>query len=373
MAATASTSSSSTSAACSSSPVGSAPMRELSRHRHRRGAVGPLAGLPLGAPLRGRAVLARGVRRRRRGRLGARAGAGGVPARRSPDGPNAPYQGALELVDAVRRRCRPGCLSNMNPSSGRANYEAIAADARPSPSASSPSSSAWSSPTPPVFEAVAARLPVPRQRVLFLDDNAVNVDAAPRRAGSRPVTCAASTARAGLPWWPQGVLGGLSRPRRPDPAERRLGQPRRLCQHAAMVANGPMLRLLPRLDDDVAFFWTSGEDGVLRFLRCNDCGFFIHPPGPVCPRCLSRNVAPAAVSGRGHVETFTVNYQQWIPGSDPYIIAWVSIDEQPDVPAHDEPGRRRARGRAHRHAGARGLRARRGRLAPALHAGGGAS
>jgi uncharacterized protein len=98
-----------------------------------------------------------------------------------------------------------------------------------------------------------------------------------------------------------------------------------------MVANGPLLRLLPRLDDDVRFFWTSGADGVLRFLRCNDCGFYIHPPGPVRPRCISRNVAPAAVSGRGHVETFTVNYQQWIPGSEPYIIAWVSIDEQPDV------------------------------------------
>ncbi len=98
-----------------------------------------------------------------------------------------------------------------------------------------------------------------------------------------------------------------------------------------MVANGPMLRLLPRLSDDVAFFWTSGADGVLRFLRCNACGFSIHPPGPVCPRCLSRDVAPHEVSGRGHVETFTVNYQQWIPGSDPYIIAWVSIDEQPDV------------------------------------------
>jgi uncharacterized OB-fold protein len=98
-----------------------------------------------------------------------------------------------------------------------------------------------------------------------------------------------------------------------------------------MVANGPMLRLLPRLDDNVTFFWTSGEDGVLRFLHCNDCGFYIHPPGPVCPRCLSRNVSPKEVSGRGRVETFTVNYQQWIPGSDPYIIAWVSIDEQPDV------------------------------------------
>ncbi len=101
--------------------------------------------------------------------------------------------------------------------------------------------------------------------------------------------------------------------------------------HAAMVAHGPSLRLLPRLSDDNAFFWTSGQDGVLRLLRCNACGSFIHPPGPICPRCLSRDVSPQEVSGRGTVETFSVNHQQWIPGSDPYIIAWVSIAEQPDV------------------------------------------
>jgi uncharacterized OB-fold protein len=98
-----------------------------------------------------------------------------------------------------------------------------------------------------------------------------------------------------------------------------------------MVANGPMMRLLPRLTDDVAFYWASGEDGTLRLLRCKACGYFNHPPGPVCRRCLSRDVAPQAVSGRGTVETYTVNYQQWIPGSEPYIIAWVSIEEQPDV------------------------------------------
>jgi uncharacterized OB-fold protein len=101
--------------------------------------------------------------------------------------------------------------------------------------------------------------------------------------------------------------------------------------HAAMVANGPSLRLLPRLSEDNEFFWTAGADGVLKFLRCNACHFYIHPPGPICRRCLSRDLEPHAVSGRGRVETFSVNYQQWIPGSDPYIIAWVSIDEQPDV------------------------------------------
>ncbi len=98
-----------------------------------------------------------------------------------------------------------------------------------------------------------------------------------------------------------------------------------------VVAHGPLLRLLPRLEDDVAFYWTSGADGTLRLLRCHACGYFVHPPGPVCPRCLSRDLGPEQVSGRGRVESFTVNHQQWIPGSDPYIIAWVSVEEQPEL------------------------------------------
>ena len=98
-----------------------------------------------------------------------------------------------------------------------------------------------------------------------------------------------------------------------------------------MLANGPSFRLLPRLDESTTFYWHSGEDEKLRILHCNNCGFYIHPPGPICPRCLSRDVAPKVMSGRGRVETFTINYQQWIPGSEPYAIAWVSLNEQPSV------------------------------------------
>ena len=42
-------------------------------------------------------------------------------------------------------------------------------------------------------------------------------------------------------------------------------------------------------------------------------------------------MAPQAVSGRATVHSFTVNHQQWIPGSDPYVIGLVAIAEQPDV------------------------------------------
>jgi uncharacterized OB-fold protein len=98
-----------------------------------------------------------------------------------------------------------------------------------------------------------------------------------------------------------------------------------------MTANGPPFRLLPRVDDDNRFFWTSGADGKLRFQRCQQCQTYIHPPAPRCPFCMTDSLRPEAVSGRGKVESFTVNHQQWIPGGDVYVIAWVSIAEQEDV------------------------------------------
>jgi uncharacterized OB-fold protein len=98
-----------------------------------------------------------------------------------------------------------------------------------------------------------------------------------------------------------------------------------------VTASGPPIRLLPRTDGASGFFWTSGADGRLRFLHCDDCGRLVHPPAPRCPDCLSPDVAPRPVSGRATVHAFTVNHQQWIPGADPYVVALVAVDEQPDV------------------------------------------
>lgn len=88
-------------------------------------------------------------------------------------------------------------------------------------------------------------------------------------------------------------------------------------------------RVLPELDKLNTFFWTSGADGKLRILRCSDCGHWLHPPGIICPQCLSRNLAPQAVSGLGTIEALTINHQPWAPGQPvPYAVAIVSLDEQ---------------------------------------------
>jgi uncharacterized protein len=98
-----------------------------------------------------------------------------------------------------------------------------------------------------------------------------------------------------------------------------------------VTANGPPFRVLPRLDQGNSFFWTSGAEGKLRFLRCSSCQKFVHPPVPRCPYCLGPSLAPEATSGRGVLHSFTVNYQQWIPDSEPYVIGLVTIAEQDDV------------------------------------------
>jgi uncharacterized OB-fold protein len=90
-------------------------------------------------------------------------------------------------------------------------------------------------------------------------------------------------------------------------------------------------RVQPVLDDEHRFFWTAGAEGELRFLRCQSCGYYLHPPIPRCPRCGSREVAPEAVSGRGEVFTYTVNHQSWDGSTDPYVIAIVQLPEQEDL------------------------------------------
>ena len=91
-------------------------------------------------------------------------------------------------------------------------------------------------------------------------------------------------------------------------------------------------RVLPRIDDTNEYFWTAGRDGQLKFLRCQDDGTYIHPPAPVCPVCLSRDVLAEPVSGRATVATFTINHQPWYPGLDPpYVVAIVEIEEDPKV------------------------------------------
>lgn len=90
-----------------------------------------------------------------------------------------------------------------------------------------------------------------------------------------------------------------------------------------------MQRKLPRVTADTAPFWHGGSTGVLNMHYCGSCSRYFHPPAPVCPVCWSLEVGPRAVSGRGTVMTYTVNYQAWHPDLQvPYVVAIIELEEQ---------------------------------------------
>lgn len=67
-------------------------------------------------------------------------------------------------------------------------------------------------------------------------------------------------------------------------------------------------------------------------MRCDDCGEYTHPPRQICRHCQSENMAPEAVAGTGAIDTYTINYQAWMPGLEvPYVIARVRLDGVPGV------------------------------------------
>lgn len=86
---------------------------------------------------------------------------------------------------------------------------------------------------------------------------------------------------------------------------------------------------LPALEPETEAFWRGCKEGRLQIIRCVACGWYVHPPRPVCPRCQCDELRWETVSGRATVVSFTVNHQSWIPTMDvPYVIALVELVEQ---------------------------------------------
>lgn len=91
-----------------------------------------------------------------------------------------------------------------------------------------------------------------------------------------------------------------------------------------MTDTTPTGRPLPALTDVNRIYWTSGAEGVWRLQRCPDCERLIHPPAL---RCQYDHAVPEWVdmSGRGTVESWTVNHHPFYPGiPTPYVIAFVN-------------------------------------------------
>ena len=90
-------------------------------------------------------------------------------------------------------------------------------------------------------------------------------------------------------------------------------------------------RALPAVTDLTRPFWEAANEGRLAIQRCQACGYYNHPPRPLCDRCQSGDLRFEEVSGDGTVWSFTVMHQKSIAGfqdSVPYVTALVELVEQ---------------------------------------------
>jgi hypothetical protein len=90
----------------------------------------------------------------------------------------------------------------------------------------------------------------------------------------------------------------------------------------------------PAPDALTRFFWEGVQEHRLMILRCNNCKHYIHWPKVVCRFCLSTDLSPAEVSGRGRVATFTQPLQPFHPYFQqqiPYVLAVIELDEQENL------------------------------------------
>lgn len=71
--------------------------------------------------------------------------------------------------------------------------------------------------------------------------------------------------------------------------------------------------------------------GKLLINQCSACGYWIYPHRPLCPQCLSRELKPTEVCGKGKVFMFTLIHQERDPNDrlrEPIVAAAVELAEQ---------------------------------------------
>lgn len=79
------------------------------------------------------------------------------------------------------------------------------------------------------------------------------------------------------------------------------------------------------IDYDSRQYWEGCLERRLLVTRCDQCGFWIHFPRHICPKCWGERVTPQEVSGQATLFSFVLYVQ---PGGDGYPVALVDLVEQ---------------------------------------------
>lgn len=88
----------------------------------------------------------------------------------------------------------------------------------------------------------------------------------------------------------------------------------------------------PSVTEETRDYWAAAREGRLLVQHCRACGAESFPPRAICRACRSRDTSLVEVKSAGHVYSFTVNYQRWLPDLEvPFAIVLVDFAEHPGV------------------------------------------
>lgn len=88
----------------------------------------------------------------------------------------------------------------------------------------------------------------------------------------------------------------------------------------------------PAVTEETRGFWDAAREGRLLVQHCEACGADSFPPRAMCRACRSRRTTWVEIKCPGHVYSFTVNYQRWLPDLDvPFAIVIVEFSQHPGV------------------------------------------
>lgn len=85
----------------------------------------------------------------------------------------------------------------------------------------------------------------------------------------------------------------------------------------------------PPVTPETKPFWDATAEGKLRLPRCRACRTVIWYPRGMCPECHATDIEWLDASGRGSIYSFTVVHRGGYAGGEPYVLAYVELDEGP--------------------------------------------
>jgi uncharacterized OB-fold protein len=93
--------------------------------------------------------------------------------------------------------------------------------------------------------------------------------------------------------------------------------------------------LLPDVEEPhAAPFWEGCARGELLVQACEDCGEWLFPPRPMCPKCRSLRRTFVPTSGRGRVWSYVIPHPPLLPAYSPlapYNVIVVELEENPKI------------------------------------------